>query len=574
MPLNLTFKCTITIFLVSFVSSAMGQGNNDKKAPKLFTETDKASQEIVAILAETNTLQDKNAYIKIQAKAAYLIWYRDEELARSVFNNLLTWIETQHDESFDQEKARTEALKYLMLRDPKTAKILLEKRSSNRRLDQKDNSVEPTIKAKIENELASDLISTNPSAAADLLEQNLPTFPSTELLSLLIRLRDKEIDRADKIAELTLGQLKTQPIQIALPIVFSLHYYFFPINSLPKVDRSLPPSYSLQKLYFLTAYETLLRSLQDIPPSSLNNSRTAMATPILRFAQGQLISILATLSTRFSPDRLEELSKLKAQLTLNMSAETASVAQTAADRLKPLSPQNPAPNGGPGKAENPMSEINSALSSNKYDEAYKLLENVDNPQLKKAILDQIKISECNYLLANDNFTNAALVARDILSLKNKMAALTKIIKLSYQKGNEEMSQILFTEVQSYFMNANCDRNKMSIFLAAFSDIAPLYKAKSVELLNSGINCINEALPIDVTSNNKGSRPSNTLPDLIDFTQAFSVAGRMDLDLTLIIASKIRNKPAGLLARLFACEKWLIENQQTGKPNNSDKEGSS
>jgi hypothetical protein len=265
---------------------------------------------------------------------------------------------------------------------------------------------------------------------------------------------------------------------------------------------------------------------------------------------------------------MEELSRLKEQFGIGMSAEITGVAQATADRLgqfitqKQVSTQDAS-----SQTENPIGAIGASMSN---EEAVKLLEKIDNPVLKPVLLDQKKISECDHLLEIGRFADAAQAARSISSLRNRVSALVKVAKLSKEKGDSELSESLIAEVERYFSGADCDRNKLSILLTFFLEIGSFDKNKLVESLASGVECVNKALPDDVVGTGRAVGTASAQSELASITQAFSIAGQANLDTALAVANQIRNRPARLYARLFACEKWLLENQKDKKPSVLDK----
>jgi hypothetical protein len=568
MSTNSKIGVFVTIVCVILVSQAPGQDKREKIGHQPALEIGRAWQEVIGVLSETSAIKDKNTYVRIQGKTASLIWLKDEELGRALFNELWVWVENQRDENFNSETARTDFLRCLMLRDAKLSKNILEGLPASQKNSDKSALSDSTAQVKRINSLASDYIDNNPSAAAELLEQSVPVSPTIESLSLLARLQEKDSNRADKIVFLTLNQINQQPIQIALPSIYSLHYYLFPLNASRKTSLPIPPSQALQTQYFQAAMETLLRSLQntEINPSSGIQLPTGSLSQ--RIIQIQLAFILSALSSRFAPDRVEELSRLKEQISLGMSAEITGVARATAGRLgqfitqKQVSSQEAST-----QTENPISVIGAAMPN---DEAFKLLEKIDNPVLKSVLLDQMKISESDHLLEIGRFADAAQAARNISSLRNRVSALIKVAKLSNEKGDGELSESLIAEVERYFSSPDCDRNKLSILLTVFLEVGSFDKNKLVELLASGVECVNKALPDDVVGTGKAVGTASAQSELASITQAFSLAGQANLDTTLAVANQIRNRPAQLYARLFACEKWLLENQKDEKPSVLDK----
>jgi len=558
----------VAIFLVCLVSQVSGQENREKKGDhQPVPEVERAWQEVTAILSETRSVQDKNTYVKIQAKTASLVWLKDEELGRSLFNELWSWIQNQNDENFESEAARTALINYLMPRDPKLSKKFLEESSTGQKADDNNALSDSTVKVKRLNNLASSFMENNPAAAAELLEQSVPASPTTEALSLLMRLREKDSQRADKIVALALQDIGRQPIQLALSSIYSLHFYLYPLKASQKANLQAPPSPILQKQFFQAAFETLLRSLQNTEINPLNGLMRPASPPSQLFIQTQLAHILSALSPRFAPDRMDELSRLRGQIGLGASKEITGVAQATADRLsQAISQKQDSSQDASMKHENPIGAISAALSKNNYDEASKWLEKIDSPELKLVMSDQIKISESHRLSEIGQFDKAAQVARNVSSLKNRISALTKIAKLSREKGDRNLSESLIAEVERHFSGVDCDRNKMSILLTFVLEVGSFDKNRLVELLASGVECVNKALAGDGAGSRKVVNGADVQTELVSITQAFSLAGLADLDTTLAITNQIRNHPTRLFARLFACEKWLLENRRDNLPS--------
>ncbi len=515
----------------------------DGLAQKDTENKERAIQEISIVLSEADSIKDKNDYVKVQGKVANLIWLFDKDRARLLFSDLWQWIGKQDGKAFNTDLARNEFLRYLMPRDPTMAKKLLDEFSGNSKDGEK-------LRKDTMSQFAADMLNSDPRRAAEMIEQSELTNPSLQSVSLLMKLREKDWERADSIALGIINSLKVQQSQVSLPILYSFHYYFFPSITSTQNNAVPPPNDLLQKQYFLATYAILRNSVQVLMDTGSSTNLSAKSSS-LYFIQTQLASILGALAGRFAPESVAELSNIRVALIRMASQDTVSLSENAADRVRTPAERKQLSDNSSVK-ENPLTSINTAISVGDFEEAERLLENLDNPKLKAALFDRIKIEECEEKLRSDNFPDALRFVQEVVSFKSKVDSLIKIVKKAHQHGDIEFALKALNETQSLISKSDCDEKKLLAMFSLASETSSLFKAKSVEILQSCPDCINSVINPE---NVNVSKPAS-LPIIPELARTFFSVGGVDLDSTLLITSRIRQKTTQLTAKLFACENWL------------------
>src|SRR5437588_7871147 len=214
-----------------------------------------APQELEAIIVDADTLQDKNAFVKIRSRAAMLVSFSDPPRSESMFLKIWKFANEQTDESFDKDQARLEVLKYLLSRNPKLGRRLLAEQAKAETSSPQRRTPAGDDNSRLGTKLAFQLADTDPSMAASLLETSLSNSPTPAAMGALLRLREKDSILSDYVVAQALERLTIQPTLVSLPELFLLTAYVFPGPDAPL--NSMDAEASLQRLqlkYFLAGY--------------------------------------------------------------------------------------------------------------------------------------------------------------------------------------------------------------------------------------------------------------------------------------------------------------------------------
>jgi hypothetical protein len=508
----------------------------------------RAVRELEVIISDTAGLTDKSSYLKARARAANLLWLQDQERAKGMFLELWAWIEKQDEKSFSREDARAVFLGNLFPRDSKLARKLLE----TLQVDGKESS----LSSKRLNKLASELLEFDPASAAELLTQSVIANPSPEALPILSRLRDKDAKLADGIAERLLDVLASQPTDVALPTVYALNYYVFPANNVAGEATVIPLKDSLRRHYFMSSYAALIQSLQEDkrPPRSgaAGNGKTSRS-----FFQVQLAELLAALSGRYASDRSTELQSLAAEVSAGASPEFSQVTQSMLRRVNSGAPVASLNYDSKNQTSSPESEIISALAVNDFNEAERLLDEVESASVKRDLSRMIATTEFRYHLAKGNIDEAFNRAQSTENSDTKVSMFTQIAAIALKRVNDPSSDQILAMSRAAIKKADCTSLKAKSMLSLASVSAPLSATDGVEWLRDGTICFNS---LDAAGSKKegiNAKDNSAVPAGVqELGQAFSAVGKADLDNTLLVANMLDDSFVRLTAKLSACEKML------------------
>ena len=390
----------------------------------------RAARELEAIISDTTRLTINPLYLKARARAANLLWLQDQERAEGIFSELWAWIEKQDEKSFSKEDARIVLLSYLFPRNSKLARKLLDAL----RVDGKESS----LSSKRLNKLASELLESDPAAAAELLTQSVMTNPSPESLPVLTRLREKDAKLADKIAERLLDALPIQPTAVALPTVYALNYYVFPANNLASVTAVTRANDSLPRHYFISSYAVFMQSLQE-DKKLLQDNTAASGNHPGSFFQVQMAELLAALSGRYAPERTTELQSLATRISVGASPEFAQIAQTMLRRVSSGASLAGLNYDLRNQTRSPESEIITALAANDFDKAKRFLDELDNANVKKELSRVIATAEFKYHLAQNNIAEAFNRAQNTENSDARISMFTQITAIALKRVNDPSS---------------------------------------------------------------------------------------------------------------------------------------
>src|SRR5436190_270426 len=194
----------------SFLLLAFPAAGQDLPNPRKDDRT-LAAEELEAVILDARNIDNKAALVNIRSRAAMLVSFSDPARSESMFLDLWKFVNAQGDSDFDKQQARTTILKYLFPRNPKLARQLLAEKPRPDNPDSLANAANPEERERQIAKLANQLIESDPSTAASLLEKSLAASPTTAGIAALTRLREVDSFLGDYVAARTLETLTVQP---------------------------------------------------------------------------------------------------------------------------------------------------------------------------------------------------------------------------------------------------------------------------------------------------------------------------------------------------------------------------
>ncbi len=552
MMLKHAAAATALLVSLSAATSSAQTPKSSAQAPKRLADSPQrmAERELASVLTEASAVTDKLSYAKVRATGLALSWRADPEGARKSFRELWAWAGAQDDRDFAREEARMVILKALFTRDAKLASELLKEAQTG------ETTGDSSAAARRLNDLAASLIESDPATAAGLLEQSLGAGFSPANVALLSDLRKKDAALADGVAGHVLDAQRSAPTSSALPALYALTEYVFPARRTAFGGRY--GGESLRQRFFSTAGEVLAGVLQD---AGRRPGEATAGADFEGFYEAHLATLLAPLAKSYAPEHAAEFQETAARLLAALPPQQAELARYAAGRISGDEPPR-----GPSAR---VADISTAIKDGDFDEARRLLGGVEREEARKFFDYQITTGEFKAVLAKSDLSRALFIARGVESPQARAYMLAQVARAAYDKDDVEMTSLVLSEARATLAALQCsEKSALTTFFIA-SGAALLSYDDSLELLNSGVTCVNS-----LGSNSAGSSASGDSAESAyarALQQAFSAVGRRKLSEALAAAGRIENRPVRLLAKLAAVEPWLGA-AQGQKPERRDAVG--
>lgn len=510
-----------------------------------------AAQELEAVINEAKNLDNKNTIVNIRARAAMLVSFADPIRSENMFLEVWKFANEQTDKAFDKEQAVILILKYLFSRNPKLARRLMAEQPKQDSSMGQSRAMGRDDDLKRTGKLASELLDTDASAAAAMLEQSLSTAVTPGSVGALSRLREKDSLLSDYVAAKALDGLTTQPTLISLPGLHLMGAYIFPgseatISSI-EAESSLQ---SLQFKYFLTTYDVLRASLKETNEALLKDQHYTQRDLQFRAAyQGQVAAILAALAPRLQPSLAGELTGIASKLAPQVPENISQMSKFTLARIS----------GNKTSADDPETNFLLAISNGDFDEASKQVDRLKDGEKKDVFAQLLLKTQAKALLAKSDVVGALTAIRKIEDPTTRLVMYLEALKVANKKRDAAELHIVVNEAQ--LLIPQVDRNGLHVrallsFAAQLSDLAA--NDEAIEFLNRAVTAIN-ALSKE-TNEQSATRTQReiamaelndpvSLLDAQEMERAFSLVGLIDLDRGLTEAKRIELKPIQLLARL-------------------------
>ncbi len=390
-----------------------------------------AAEELEAVILDARNLDNKAALVHIRSRAAMLLSLSDPARSESMFLDLWKFVNAQSDSDFDKQQARNTILKYLFPRNPKLARQLLAEKPKPDNPD--SQAATPEERERQTAKLARQLIESDTSAAASLLEKSLATSPSIEGVAALSRLREADSSLGDYVAAKTLDALTVQPSSVSLSALHLLSDYAFPRAAIgAPVTEAESSLQALQFKYFVNGYEILKGSLGETNEFLLKQGLNARDLQMRAVNQAMISVILAALAPRLQPSLAAELQSIAAKLAPQIPPSLAPFSQLSAAKLS----------GNPIKSEDAETNLASALSNGDYDEARRLLARVNDAKKREVYGQLILKVEARTLLGRGNVLGAVELIRKIEDQTARLVMYLEALKSLRKKKDDDLTRII------------------------------------------------------------------------------------------------------------------------------------
>jgi hypothetical protein len=518
---------------------------------------ERALQELDSIQKDSARLKDSLAYVRVRAKMANLVWLHDPGKARVQFRDLWKWIREQKEKDFKPDAANRLFLSALFPRDPKMAGKYLEEtlgehKSEEAPLFNQATGQDPNLQQLAK--LANDALATDEKMAADFLQRSLAVSITPGAFVALTRLREKNAILADYVAGQALEGLKQRPSIIGLTGVDMFIDYVFPSNMSFAEKITEPTDAALRVRFFSVAHGILKMSLEENDAVLQKEKGYKKAELGVRSVyQAMTAAVLAALSTEYAPELSEELKGVAAKLSVALPPQFA---QSLSYKLARLSKEKKV------SEEDPNIAISTALANGDLDDARKLIDGLENEQVKRVYTTLLTNVEFKMLMAESALAEAMIVARKVEDPSLRAIQFAQIARAAFAKKEMEFFRLVISEARASLAGSDWNGLHARCLLLLTSEVAVLGTPETLDLLWGAVASINHTLkkqPLPDEPKNAVLEELNKPGDLIEapeLQQAFFHAGNQDLETSLLAAYRIEDLAIGLVARLYACEKAI------------------
>ena len=536
-------RCLMFVLLLS-PACLMAQSSVDVRKDSRVV----ASKELEAVILEAKSLNNKNALVIVESRAAMLVSFSDPLRSDKMFLDVWKFINEQTDNDFDTEQAKLVLLRSVFSRNPKLGrKLLAEQPKADAAAAASRTRSEDNLTVK----LASQLVDTDASAAAQLLEHSLSISANPAAMGALNRLREKDPLLSDYVAGKAMDALGAQPTLISLPGLHWLATYIFPGPEAPVASIEAQSSLdSLQFRFFLASLDVLQASLKETNEALVREQHYTQTDLQFRAAfQARIAAILAALAPRLRPSLGPQLTEIAGKLAPQMPANLSQLNQLSLARL----------GGNQIASEDPEQGFLLAMSSGDFVEARTQLEKISSTEKRDAYSQLLIKTEARALIAKTDVIGALTAIRKLDDPTTRLVMYLEAVKACKKKHDTDLLKIIINEAR--LLIPLTDRNGLHLrvqlsFVAQLTDSGTSDDA--MELLNNAVITMNA---LRMKTHEQGATTSlaeaamielndpNSLLDAPEMEGAFTAVGLIDLERGLAQATRIEVKPVQLVARL-------------------------
>jgi len=465
------------------------------------------------IIGEIPSLKLVENRIRLQATAAELLWPREQERARELFNAAATELaavtasidpddqQQYHNHTNMASQLRQRMLGIIAPRDPKLAlEFLRATRQPPPPVQPGSNYRQPDQELMLEAQLAQQIAARDPQQALRLAEEILNRGLSSNLVPLLDQLRTRDADGAARLAASMAKKLRTANFATdyeATGIANYLLHTTRPPEIAPGQNGQTTVAANLPDPRRLGLDEAARRELiNSLVNAALNTGGNPGQQPgnmdallstmrqlmpeVERYAPAQQVAALRrrmeNFDRRINPGNPREYRQLMETGTPDALVEAAPKAppemrqqlyRTAA--FKALSE---------GNAERARQIINS---------------NVDNSQMRQQWLKEIDQQLFWRAASEGNIEQAQVVLARIKSIEERVGMLVQMARVLSGKGNKQAAEKFLDEAWNLIGGHAKTQTQFSVQLYLAQAYAPIAPARSFEIMEAGVTRLNELI---------------------------------------------------------------------------------
>lgn len=531
---------TVLCFVLTSASVIAQETNVGKGRTRI------VSEEVEAVLSESKAVDDKTDSIAVRAKGAQLTSFFDRAKSDALFVSLWTYVKEQPDKDFDKEQAFNIILRLLFPRNPALAKRLLSERPAAQRKSLGD--VDSNLQQRFT--LASQLMDMDPAQASGILEQSLALGVTPLAMNAVNKLNEKDPLLAQVVVAKAVNNLRSQPSVVSLNGLYLLASFVFSANS----DAGDFSAQWLQFQYVSTAFEVLTMSLKESTEVLVKQQHYSESDLRLRAAfQAQVANLLAAVAPRYQPASVNELRSISLSLDSQIPPSLRDLNRFNVARLS----------GSPVTGSNPDLAIPLAISSGDFEEANRLIDAVKDDEAKKRYQQLQYRAQAKALLGKSDFMGAVSFIRKIEDRNAQLGYYLTAIVAAEKKRDPEVTALLVNEARTLVPKVERNGLHVRLLLSFVPVLAKTSYDDAAEFLSDAVSGLNSLGGISSPEGAQKSGASAALAELNnphsflesqELEKAFSLAGVLDLDRTLVEARRIEFRPLQLMARLVAVER--------------------
>jgi hypothetical protein len=558
---------------------------------------EKAVALLEQIISESQGLRLAENRTRVQIYAADLLWERNETRARTLFNNAAAILSDLMRNAggddrlyYEQMQALVQVRRELLLRvarhDASLAYQLLQatrppSRPSNarggRRSDEEDV---------MEQMLLSQIAANDPRAALKFAEEMLDKGQYlTNLATILARLQRQDKELAQKFSDKLAARLQAENLTAnrdAINLAFTL-IQAGPIPFTTSADAAKSNPQTSFRFLSESAYRDLLEaviaSALSATPSTAAAARGANAgrgprrgqqQTELSDAQNEQINARALLiRLQMLLPQIEQYLPARAQaVRLKLSESGMSTApRLDTTQMSNLIQQNTSESLSAAAATAPyglqtrlyQQAAQKALEEGNTDRALEIANEHLDARSRDALIQSVTVKQLT-LKAQAGMTEE--VRQSLLSLPTEQQRLSLLLQLTAatQKDNQKAALQFLNEARTMVTKRASNYQQLTDQLRVAHAYAALDPARSFELLEPGINQLNELLPaaamlsgFDVNIFKDGELPiqgNSSLASMVtSYGQELSFLAKKDFERSLLTADKFQLPESRILARL-------------------------
>lgn len=532
----------VSLLLVIFVPVILEAQvlNNDQM------KYQRAVQELESVLDSASKFEPLLG-VKVKSKGASLLWKQSPERARALFLKLWDFIEQQDAKSLDQEEAQTALLRYLYPKDRVLANQLLQKLTAKTPPDQQFSFDRIAGREKGPNRLArlaEQLLSSDATLAAKLLEQSFDHNTAPQAVLILSRLREIDPLLANFVVRQALENMRRQPKTIGVIGLTHMISYLFPLTPSPDATIEVEQSDEALRIEFMSVgYQILKESLSE--SDDVLKQLDGQGQQFRTFSQGFTAATLAALASRYAPNLAPELTVISSQLLRGLPPQMSQGANMQAAVVRSAAEES----------EGAATSIVPVIARGEFDKAQSVIDKLKDENMKKIYTDLLLKARFKAAIATADLDGALRMARTVSNTTSRMQMFVEAARLAHKKRESAVTAQILVEARNAAASPTIPGPHARAVFALAAETAYFSPADAMITLEEGVKQLHHLPKMDATKPSPLNDPDRFV-DFPEVARAFANVARDYFDESLAIAAKLENKAVAAVARLAAIERTL------------------